>query len=64
MDYSNLLDGIILLTSGITIYLFGSGKLFSSLGGRENASIMKLVVTVGLLISLVGIVQLVTHMLW
>ncbi|MBQ4810585.1 hypothetical protein J8M20_04525 [Pseudoalteromonas luteoviolacea] len=62
MDYSNLLDGIILLTSGITISLFGSGKLFPRLGGREHANIMKLVVTTGLLISLGGFVQLVRQL--
>ncbi|MCF2855899.1 hypothetical protein L1286_00320 [Pseudoalteromonas sp. SMS1] len=63
MDYNNVLDGIILLTSGVTISLFGSGKLFPTLGSRENTSIMKLVVTAGLLMSFVGIVQLVMHML-
>ncbi|OCQ21907.1 hypothetical protein A7985_08850 [Pseudoalteromonas luteoviolacea] len=62
MDYSNLLDGIILLTSGITISLFGSGKLFPHLGGHEHASKMKLVVTTGLMISLGGFVQLVRQL--
>ncbi|KZN36661.1 hypothetical protein N474_23625 [Pseudoalteromonas luteoviolacea CPMOR-2] len=63
MDYSNLLDGIILLTCGITIALFGSGKLFPSLRIRESASTMKIVLVVGLLTSFTGIVQLIRYMI-
>jgi len=65
MDISNLSNGIILLISGVIVFLYGSGKLFSELYNQESVSKrkMKTVLIIGLVIIFAGIVQLVRHLL-
>ncbi|NQZ23611.1 MAG: hypothetical protein HRT53_16355 [Colwellia sp.] len=63
MDFSNILDSLILLTSGVLICLYGSGKLFSELGNKEsvNKGKMKTILIIGSVIIFAGIVPLVRN---
>jgi divalent metal cation (Fe/Co/Zn/Cd) transporter len=60
MDFSNILDSLILLISGVLICLYGSGKLFSELANKEpvNKGKMKIVLIIGSVIIFAGIVPL------
>jgi len=65
MDFSNFTDSIILLVSGIVIILYGAGKLFPKLAGRDTITQGRknTILIIGLVIIIAGMVQLVRHLL-
>jgi len=63
MDFSHFTDSAILIVSGTIVFLYGSGKLFPDLGNQESANKTKSVLIIGLVIMLIGLVQLVRHIL-
>ncbi|GAA0361240.1 hypothetical protein GCM10009092_26970 [Bowmanella denitrificans] len=60
MDFNSSFDGVVLITCGVLVLLYGAGVLFPTLAKAETIARrkMKSVMYIGLGIIVVGIVQL------
>ena len=65
MDFGDFTESITLLASGTIIALYGAGKLFPKLADQDTGIKDKrnTILFIGIVIVIVGIVQLVRHIL-
>ncbi|MBQ4835790.1 hypothetical protein [Pseudoalteromonas luteoviolacea] len=64
MDFTSIIDGLILLLSGVMIVLFSKGVIFSGLTQREQSfGLEKPTFIVGAIMTAVGVLAIITDIL-